>query len=178
MNRSDEPSPIRTCVIGSFRQHYEDVLAAVQAFQACGLEVLSPAVSIIVNPGDEFVRFASDPVTSENAEIQLEALRNIFASDFVFVVAPDGYIGRTTCYEIGAIQAAGIPLFFSAPPLDLPISVSKDAIASAAALAREVVASGAVPRTEVDDVEMNLSGLLADAGRVGRDRQDALGCPS
>jgi hypothetical protein len=157
---SDEPGkPVTASVIGSFRRHYQEVVLAVEAFRRSGILVYSPAVSFIVNPADDFVRFESDPPFSENADIQFRALKHILASDFVFVVAPNGYIGRTTCYELGIVHMAGIPLFFSTPPKDLPIYVPKDSVVSAHALADEILHTKSVPRISQDDATDRLASL-------------------
>jgi hypothetical protein len=46
-------------LIGSFRQHYAHVVRAAGIFSAAGMEIRSPAMSRIVNPGDNYVRFES-----------------------------------------------------------------------------------------------------------------------
>jgi len=48
-------------VVGSFRQHYPQVAHASRIFAAAGITVRSPVISRIVNPGEEFPRFESDP---------------------------------------------------------------------------------------------------------------------
>lgn len=123
--------PRTVSIIGSFRKFYPEVLESIRLFEKCDLRVLSPQKSYIVNTSEEFVRFESDPPGFADAEIQLEALRGILGSDFVFVVSPKGYIGRTTCYEIGRIHERAIPLFFSEVPLDLPIFVPSSTVMSA-----------------------------------------------
>lgn len=117
-------------IIGSFRRYYAQVLEALAIFEGSGIHVLSPARSRIINSTDEFVRFATDPPFSANADIQDRAFDNIFRSDAVYVVAPQGYIGRTTCLEIGRVLDRGMPLYFSEAPGDLPIRISADQIAS------------------------------------------------
>jgi hypothetical protein len=57
------------------------------------------------------------------SETQSRTLGRIIAADLTFVTAPNGYIGRTTCYEIGRLVQARRPLFFSERPKDLPIQV-------------------------------------------------------
>lgn len=44
-------------LIGSFRQHYLTVCEAIEAFTVAGWRVLSPAGSLILEPGLDFVRF-------------------------------------------------------------------------------------------------------------------------
>lgn len=110
-------------IIGSFRKHYGEVAALIEAFESCNVQVLSPKRSSIVNPLEKFVRLQTDNPGFEPVEIQLIALHRILRSGFVYVLCPAGYVGKTTCYEIGRIHERGIPLYFSEHPDDLPIVV-------------------------------------------------------
>ncbi|KAA9374851.1 hypothetical protein F5972_30075 [Microbispora cellulosiformans] len=122
-------------IIGSFRKHYAEILSAVKEFEAVGMIVNSPAVSRIVNPGEEYVRFESDPPHSLDHHIQSITLEKILASDFVYVVAPGGYVGRTTCYELGRVHERGVSVYFSEPVRDLPIEILPGAVLQPAVLA-------------------------------------------
>ncbi|MFD4671822.1 hypothetical protein ACFWNN_18965 [Lentzea sp. NPDC058450] len=110
-------------VIGSFRQHYDEVVAAVVELVESGLTVTTPPISSITNPGELFVRFELDPPHVSDGEIQAATLKKILSSDAVYVVAPNGYIGRTTCYELGRVHEKGVPVFYSEVPVDLPLEV-------------------------------------------------------
>jgi hypothetical protein len=127
-------------IIGSFRHHYDEVCRAAEVFASSGLRVASPTISRIVNPGADFVRFEVDPVGSTDAELQEQALARILAADVVYVVAPGGYVGRTTCYELGVVCAFSVPLYFSEIPTDLPIAVPSWRVCKYADLARELTA--------------------------------------
>ena len=118
-----------TCsIIGSFRKYYSEIVALIEAFEAYHIHVLSPKRSDIINPQEHFVRLKTDNPQYEPVEIQLIALHRILRSNFVYVFCPTGYIGRTTCYEIGRIHERGVPLYFSECPEDLPIAISASAI--------------------------------------------------
>jgi hypothetical protein len=119
---------ITISVIGSFRQHYAQAVRAVKEFQSLGVTVASPGVSRIVNPGASFPRFETDSPQSPDQAIQAAAIGKIIGSDLAYVVAPGGYVGRTTCYELGWIHACDIPVYFSAVPRDLPIEVSSGSV--------------------------------------------------
>jgi hypothetical protein len=161
--------PVRIAIIGSFRRYYRDVLNAIAIFEAVGCAVSSPASSWLIDADAEFVRFASDPPDCDDVEIQFRALRNILKSDAVFVVCPDGYVGRTTCYEIGRIHDRGIPLFFSHPPCDLPIPVSANAVADASTVANVLRAANGVPIVDESDLSESVR-LLRDSLQQKRDR--------
>lgn len=71
--------------------------------------------------------------------VQTRIMALILGSDRVFVVAPGGYIGRTTCYEVGRVRQAQVPLYFSEQPRDLPILVPASHVVSVRDLARRLL---------------------------------------
>lgn len=117
-------------IIGSFRKpdHYQIIKKAVLSFQKEGLIVLSPKGSSIRKSVDKFVIFDSDDQDLIPWEIQMITLDKIIHSDVVYVCNVNGYIGRTTCYEIGFCLSRRKPLYFLNAPADLPIMVTPDRI--------------------------------------------------
>jgi ADP-ribose pyrophosphatase YjhB (NUDIX family) len=128
--------------VGSFRQHYEEVLEAARIFIAAGMTVKSPPISRITNPGQDYVRFESDPPLSLDRHIQAVTFEKIFSSDFVYVVNPGGYIGRTTAYELGRIHERGMAVYFAEVPKDLPIEVPAGTVVSPRDLVAVLVGGG------------------------------------
>lgn len=114
---------MKVSIIGSFRKYYDEIKEIILLFQKNNIEVLSPKFSEITNSIEDFVIFKSDNLNLTPAEIQTETLNKILKSDVVYVYNPKGYVGRTTCYEIGVIRTTKIPLFFLEQPQDLPIKV-------------------------------------------------------
>jgi len=132
---------ICTPIIGSFRQHYELILQAVNFFKKCGIVVLSPLGSNIIEAGIGFVRFTSDLREKTDEIIQAITLTKLFLSTAVYVVAPQGYVGRTTCYEIGRIIQIRKPLYFSEHPLDLPIRIPTSHVVTAEQLSAKIISN-------------------------------------
>ena len=110
-------------IIGSFRQHNPQIQQACTTLRSAGFVVTSPQGSEVIEDGIPFIRFTSDYTEWTDSEIQSLALHRIFRADLVYVVAPNGYIGRTTCYEVGRIVQSGKPIYFSDQPNDLPLLV-------------------------------------------------------
>jgi hypothetical protein len=99
-----------TCVIsGSFRRYYEEICEVITAFESHGIRVVSPARSVIVNPGAEFVLFADDH-TSNVSEVEQAHLAKIAKADFVYCYNPNGYVGINTTFELGFAYAHGVPV--------------------------------------------------------------------
>ncbi len=114
----------KIALIGSFRRpNYGRVQSALQVFGAAGLEVTSPSGAEIAS-GEQFVRFTTDLAHKTDAEIQTATLERIFSADAVYVVTGEnGYVGKTTCYEIGRLLQRKQPLYFSAYPDDIPVHI-------------------------------------------------------
>ena len=128
--------PQTVAIIGSFKQFYNEVLKAVSVFQNAGIQVQSPIGTNILKQGIDFVRFNTDPPIWRDSMVQTVALHRILRADFTFVVSPKGYVGRTTCYEIGRVIQCGRPIFFSEHPVDLPLDLRDGQVQSADELVR------------------------------------------
>lgn len=129
----------RVAVIGSFRQHIDAVRTAVSAFRENGWTITSPPGGDLLEPNIEFVRFEDDNPDHDDCTVQTVAMHRILGADLIYVVAPDGYIGRTTCYEVGRAVQCDRAVYFSNRPLDLPLRVPDEAIVSASRLALQAV---------------------------------------
>jgi hypothetical protein len=112
---------LKIAIIGSFKQHIRNIIVVRDFFIKNGIIITTPRSTEIIEPRIDFVRFTTDEKDFSNALIQSETIKRIFSSDLVYVVAPNGYIGRTTCYEIGRIIQNNIPIYFSDLIKDLPV---------------------------------------------------------
>jgi hypothetical protein len=132
-------------IIGSFRQHYRDVLAAWLEFDNAGWTVTSPLGSAVLREGIPFVRFETDEPSWDDATVQTVALHRILRAYLTYVVAPRGYVGRTTCYELGRIMQANQPVYFSAQPVDLPLAIPENRVLSPTQLVTRLTAERPQP---------------------------------
>jgi hypothetical protein len=97
-----------------------DVQDAVLALRDAGADVLSPADPRVVDHFGDFVFVASDEVRHLRV-VQSRHLAAIAASRFVWLVAPDGYIGQSAAMEIGFAAAHGVPVYSTQVPSDLTL---------------------------------------------------------
>ena len=111
---------LKATVSGSFHRHMAGIYEAVGELRARGVAVLSPSDPRVVDNVGEFLFVASDRLRSIRL-VQDRHLAAIRASDFLWVVCPDGYTGASTCMEIGAALAAGVPVYASSPALDITV---------------------------------------------------------
>ncbi|MFL6120635.1 hypothetical protein [Actinophytocola sp.] len=132
-------------IIGSFRRHYQDVLLAWLEFDRAGWTVTSPLGSAIIEQGIPFVRFETDEPTWDDPTVQTVALHRILRAGLTYVVAPRGYVGRTTCYELGRLVQAEQPLYFSQRPADLPIAIPESHVLTSAQLISRCTAEPPTP---------------------------------
>lgn len=140
--RSSAPT---IAVIGSFRKFLDEVTEASSIFRDAGVVVTSPKDGTVLDAEVEFVRFPSDQTDHDDATVQSIAMHRILSADAVYVVAVGGYIGKTTCYEIGRIVQLDRPLYFDTRPLDLPIHVPAGAVVAPSEFA-QIVTDGTLKR--------------------------------
>ncbi len=120
----------KIAVIGSFRKHYKEVCETLDTFRKMEIGVTSPKGTAICGSIKAFVIFESDNSEYTPEEIQMITLEKILSADVVYVCNPRGYVGRTTCYEIGFCYSRNKPLYFLCSPKDLPMPVVDEQIVS------------------------------------------------
>lgn len=110
------------CVVsGSFRKFYDGITKTVEEFERCGVKVLSPKVSRIINGGGEFAILESD-TTKDIRLLEKNHLAAIKEADFLYVYNPEGYIGTSATMEIGWALALNKPVFSLQKPSDLVLA--------------------------------------------------------
>lgn len=111
---------VTVTVSGSFRRHLAPIADAVQQFAELGVRVLSPTDPRVVDRHGEFLFVASDRVRSIRL-VQDRHLESIRASDFLWLVCPEGYVGPSAAMELGFAVAAGVPVVCTVKPTDLTL---------------------------------------------------------
>lgn len=110
------------CVIsGSFRKFYNDIAKLAGEFESRGMKVLSPKISRVKNPGEDFIILESDE-TSDIKELEQQHLNAIQEANFLYVYNPDGYLGQSTTLEIGYALGLGKPVYAFEKPSDETLS--------------------------------------------------------
>lgn len=142
----------QVAIIGSFQKYYNEILSIIKLFKQVGLYVLSPKESFISGKIEDFVVFDSDQKNYTPSEIQMITLEKILKADAVYVYNPNGYVGRTTCYEIGFCFSKKKPVYFYNYPNDLPIPI----VENKQVLRPEVFASMVLQKDELFITDYNL----------------------
>lgn len=134
----------RVAIIGSFQrtENYSLVQELITLFEEEGLQVVSPAGTRVSDKRNGFVVFETDNQLQKNEKIQHDTLAKIFSAHVVYVANKDGYVGKTTCYEIGRILERRQPIYFYSYPADLPICITEEFIVPPKKLVKIICSSG------------------------------------
>jgi len=116
-SRSGSNTRLCATVCGSFKRHLSEVANAVDELNRRSVTVLSPASPEVVDRVGEFPFVASDRSRSIKM-VEDRHLEAITASDFVWLVCPDGVVGLSAAFEIGTAVAFGVPVISTAMPRD------------------------------------------------------------
>lgn len=138
------------CIIGSFRKYYSDILEIIKMFEENGHVILSPKYSNIMKEEDGFVILYSDNPQYTHIDIQTLVFHRAFRSDFIYIWNPEGYIGKTTCYEIGRLTERKIPLYYKEQPIDVPIYVPIGSVISVEELIDYIKKNEKLPPYKLD----------------------------
>lgn len=96
------------------------VQEAVEQLTAAGVRVLSPQDPRVVDRFGDFLFVASDRLRTIKT-VQDRHHAAIAHSDFVWLVAPEGYVGQSAAMEIGVAATHGVPVYATETPLDLTL---------------------------------------------------------
>ncbi|MEK7541593.1 MAG: hypothetical protein AAB533_01965 [Patescibacteria group bacterium] len=89
----------------------------VREFEALGVRVLSPKVSQIVNPSEEFAILESDD-TDDPRILEERHLEQIEKARALYIWNPGGYIGLSVAMEIGWAHGRRALVFARFMPVD------------------------------------------------------------
>lgn len=153
------------CVIhGSFTKHFAEIKRTIEIFSAAGIEVLAPKQSEIVAEYDGFALFR-DEVGKDPRFIELLYLHNLKRlgeNGFSYFVDPDGYIGKSACYELGIAQLINTRCFFSHKLSDHPAYVHDRSIWPAESLVKYIKTHGQLPPPHIKRNEKYIHKLWED----------------
>lgn len=108
---------LKAVLIGSYRRDATGLGNAYKELQAAGCEVLSPTGTDFVSEVNGFVFTMADLGDTPGA-IEQRHLDCVRTADFVWLHAPEGYVGASASLEIGYAHALGIPVLSAVSPAD------------------------------------------------------------
>ena len=137
-------APLSVVISGSFRKHLEGINAVGKAFAAAGIEVLSPKISNVINPGHEFAILESDD-THDPKTLEQRHLDAITKCDALYVFDPEGYLGLSATLEVGWALALGKPIFCKEVAQDFTLKLFCDQVATPAEVKTKILELRAKP---------------------------------
>lgn len=122
---------------GSYRKDLESLKATYEELLDLGCQVLSPSNVTAVRETDGFV-FMEGEESQPPDVIEARHLDAIQRANFVWLHAPQGYVGPTASLEVGFARAIGVPVFAKEPVGDPAIHSFVQTIASPTAAVNAV----------------------------------------
>jgi NTP pyrophosphatase (non-canonical NTP hydrolase) len=138
-----EPAQCQVVLSGSYRKDFAALKATYEELLDLGCAVLSPSNVTAVRETDGFVFMKGEESQLPDA-IEARHLDAIQRANFVWLHAPEGYIGPTASLEIGFAKAIGVPVFAKEPVKDSVIHSFVEVISSPA-VALETMKSHRLP---------------------------------
>jgi NTP pyrophosphatase (non-canonical NTP hydrolase) len=111
------PETAQIVLSGSFRKDLAGLSREFEELQDLGFRILSPANTKAVSEEDGFVFMEGEESAAPEA-IELRHLDAIRRSAFVWLHAPEGYVGPSAALEVGFARASGIPVYSRVAPTD------------------------------------------------------------
>ena len=153
------------CVIhGSFSKHFKEIQRTAALFELAGIQVLAPKQDSLTDSQDGFA-FFKDEIGQDPRYIELKYLHNLKklgATGFSYFVNPDGYIGKSTSYELGIAQLTNTHCFFSHKVTDHPAYVQHNAIWSPELLMNYILDNHKLPVPAIKANEQHIHKLWED----------------
>lgn len=107
----------RVTVCASFHRDMKGLAQAIESLKRNGCEVLAPESIDFADLSLPVVKVRGEEHRT-NREIEREHVRSIWASDFVWLHDPEGYVGLAGALEIGEADSRRIPIFALTKPTD------------------------------------------------------------
>jgi NTP pyrophosphatase (non-canonical NTP hydrolase) len=107
----------RAVLSGTFRRDLSGLREAFEELHDIGCEILSPHRIDITREENGFVYMRGEETSSPQA-IENRHLEAIEQADFMWLHAPEGYVGLSASLEIGFASAMSVPIFAKERPAD------------------------------------------------------------
>lgn len=121
LDRVRKGGHLSVVICGSFRRAQEQLQGSHTEFLQAGCTVLSPTSPFFVAEAEGFV-YAEEDLGLEPHSIESRHLEALQAADFLWLHAPDGYVGLSAAMEIGFAHAVGLRIYASRRPNDVTLA--------------------------------------------------------
>src|SRR3989338_3378042 len=147
MKQNNSQPKFRCVLHGSFRKHFEEIKQTHKLFTEAGIEVLAPELSEIKYFEKGFAVLNSDKEKDQRMIelLYIHHLKRLGENGFSYFVNPDGYIGKSSAYELGIAHISNIPCFFTEKLNDHPAYLHKNSVWKPGHLAEYIEKNGRLP---------------------------------
>lgn len=114
---STNSNALQTIISGSYRKHFDEMLALKRALVTESVLVTAPVSDIVVNVGEEFALLDEDPIEDPRA-LQDSIFAMIRRSSFLVLANVHGYLGTAATMEVGYAIAQGLQILTLEPMND------------------------------------------------------------
>jgi NTP pyrophosphatase (non-canonical NTP hydrolase) len=119
----------RAVLSGTFRKDLAGLREAFEELRDLGCEVLSPHRLEVAREENGFIYMVGEETSAPQA-IEGRHLQAIEQADFVWLHAPEGYVGLSASLEVGFASAQAIPVYTRERPTDPVIAAFVTVIGS------------------------------------------------
>ena len=164
--------PVGCVISGTYRKDPEGLKLNFQELRDFGCKVLSPTNVSPVHEDDGFVYMQGEE--SELPEIiEMRHLNAIQQAHFVWLHAPDGYVGPTASLEVGFARASGVPVFCKNRVNDQILRAFIHGVRSTTEALAQLTSEFLVPPPAVQSFQSYYKRVAAQRGY---DKEDAQNC--
>jgi NTP pyrophosphatase (non-canonical NTP hydrolase) len=174
LGRRLEPPHTEVVISGTYRKDNEGLKRAYEELVDLGCRVLSPTSIRVASEADGFV-FMEGEQRELPQNIEIRHLNAIQEAQFVWLHAPNGYVGLSAALEVGFAHAIGIPVYSTANVTDPILATFVERAESAAKVVDDVRQSlRVVPSPVIQAFQKYYKRAAIQRGYAGESARDTL----
>jgi NTP pyrophosphatase (non-canonical NTP hydrolase) len=159
---------------GTFHRDLEGLAHDYHALTSIGCDVLSPRDINFVAEVDGFA-LAAHEVDDEPRAVEQRHLEALQQADFVWLHAPEGYVGASATLELGVAYAYGIQVFARERPGDPMLGTFVQVVDDVHTASQVVAESGLmVPARPLDALQTYYDRIAHERGYASESLQDSM----
>lgn len=163
----------RVAVCGSYRRDRPGLLTDLELLRSARIAVTSPRDARFVDEVDGFV-LAPDELDQAPEEVEANHLAAMADADFVWLHAPDGYVGMSAAMELGFARARAIPVFGRSQPSDIAFAGLVTVVSGPDEALEQLEASHRIPGAALGPLQEYYRRVAAARGYDSESPQDCM----
>jgi NTP pyrophosphatase (non-canonical NTP hydrolase) len=161
----------RAVLSGTFRKDLAGLRNAFEELRDLGCEILSPHRIEVAREENGFIYMVGEETSSPQV-IEGRHLQAIEQADFVWLHAPEGYVGLSASLEIGFANARAVPVFARERPSDPVIAEFVQVVESAQEISTSLATSRLATRPSLGSLQEYYRRVAVERGFEKETAQD------